>query len=43
MPKPSTYPARAALGAGLPSAIVVDGYIYVYYVDWNLSFPDSMV
>lgn len=41
-PKPSTYPARAALGAGLPSAIVTGGYIYVYYVDWSLGLPDSI-
>jgi hypothetical protein len=32
-PKPPSDPPRPAMGAGNPSAIIVGGYIYVYYVD----------
>jgi hypothetical protein len=38
-PKPST-PKRAANGAGIPSAIVTGGYVYVLYTDWNVQVPD---
>jgi len=41
-PKPSSTPSRQALGAGNPSAIIANGYIYVYYVDWNTSYPDAI-
>ncbi len=41
-PKPSTLPSRQALGAGNPSVIVAGGFIYVYFVDWNLTAPDSI-
>lgn len=29
-------------GAGQPSAIRKDDYIYLYYVDWNGKYPDSI-
>lgn len=38
-PKPPA-PQRTAMGAGLPSAIVAGGYVYVTYTDWNLQYPD---
>jgi hypothetical protein len=41
-PQPSGTPPRPAMGAGNPSAIVADGYIYVFYV--NLGYntgPDQ--
>jgi hypothetical protein len=41
-PKPVSFPTRDSLGAGNPTAITANGYIYVFYVDWNLTFPDSI-
>jgi hypothetical protein len=41
-PKPSGTPPRPALGAGNPSAIAADGYIYVFYVNLGYdSGPDQ--
>jgi hypothetical protein len=41
-PQPTTFPPRSAMGAGNPSAVIANGYIYVFYVDWNLASPDSI-
>lgn len=36
-------PAKDSVyGAGQPSAIRKDDYIYLYYVDWNGKYPDSI-
>lgn len=40
-PKPSTVPAHST-GAAVPSAIVANGYIYVFYTDYpNPGAPDA--
>lgn len=37
--KPAT---NRVYGAGQPCAIVKDGYMYLYYIDWNAIHPDSI-
>jgi hypothetical protein len=40
-PKPANNPPRSAMGAGIPDALIVGGYIYVFYVDWAFDLePD---
>lgn len=40
-PKPAKNPPRSAMGAGNPDALIVDGYIYVFYVDLGFNLgPD---
>lgn len=29
-------------GAGQPSAIIIDNYIFLYYIDWNSEYPDAI-
>ncbi|SDP69707.1 protein of unknown function [Klenkia soli] len=33
---------RDVVGAGSPSAVVVDDLVYVVYLDWNLAGPDQL-
>jgi hypothetical protein len=39
-------PGSKITGAGQPSAIIVDGYVYIYFVDWasgaKISHPDEI-
>jgi hypothetical protein len=40
-PKAQRDPPRSAMGAGNPDALIVDGYIYVFYVDLSFDLePD---
>lgn len=34
--------ANVPFGAGQPSAVIKDNYIYLYYTDWNGQYPDSI-
>jgi len=42
VPRDDRPAPRDVVGAGSPCALVADGLVHVFYVDWNLASPDQI-
>lgn len=42
VPRDDRPAPREVVGAGMPCAVVADGFVHVFFVDWNLDTPDQV-